>query len=320
MAAQVRYRVTSSDAWLYLEAGKRRVARVLPGAVVTGGESNGAWEAVTLDGWIFQPSVGAASRPGFDLAVTRSPEENLRATPAGALVARLPLGFLMSKVGEDRRWVHVQRGGWMPTTALEALAAVASERSATPDSQGTPSPGPPPDSATHDSGPARPVHPTPLYRAPEGPQAGVIAQATPIRVLGRAGEWTRVSVEGWVKTADLETAPPGVLDGISAAELRAEPDRYVGQALRWTVQFLAIEQADELRPEMPAGATYLLTRGPMPERGFVYVIVPEAKRGLVASLPPLTVIRVTARVRAGRTHYLGNPVVDLLSLEVQAPP
>jgi len=79
-------------------------------------------------------------------------------------------------------------------------------------------------------------------------------------------------------------------------------------------------KADELRPEMPPGAAYLLARGPLPERGFVYVVVPDAKRSLVASLTPLSVIHVTARERAGRTRYLGNPVVDLLSLEVQSQP
>ena len=94
----------------------------------------------------------------------------------------------------------------------------------------------------------------------------------------------------------------------------------MGQSLKWTLQYIAVQQADELRPEIPPGGTYLLTRGPLPERGFVYVVVPETKRSLVASLTPLNVIQVTARVRAGRSHYLGNPVVDLLSLEVQPTP
>jgi len=40
----------------------------------------------------------------------------------------------------------------------------------------------------------------------------------------------------------------------------------------------------------------------------------------VEGLTPLTVIQVTARVRAGRSRYLGNPVVDLLSLEVESQP
>jgi hypothetical protein len=145
----------------------------------------------------------------------------------------------------------------------------------------------------------------------------MIAPATPMRVLSRSGEWARVQFEGWVKAADLTTPPAGVLVGISAAELRTDPERYVGQTLRWTLQFIAAQKADELHPEIPAGETYLLVRGPLPERGFAYVVVPEAKRPLVEALRPLTVIQVTARVRAGRSRFLGNPVVDLLSLEVQ---
>jgi len=290
---------------------------------VSGGASDSAWQAVTIDGWIFQGSVGSASRPGFDLAVTRAPEENLRATPAGALVAKLPVGFRLTKIGDDRHWVHVSRTGWMTSAVLTPLATVASAGTAAPDSQtqAQPAPAPAPaDSAVRDSGPARLAHRSALYRAPEGPESGVIAQGAPLRVLGRAGEWSRVAVEGWIKTEDLESTPPGVLEGVSAAELRADPDRYVGQQVRWTLQFLAIEQADELRPEMPTGATYLLARGPLPERGFVYVVVPDASRSLVAALPPLAVIRVIARVRAGRARYLGNPVVDLLSVEVQSQP
>jgi hypothetical protein len=313
--------VTTAEAWLYLEAGHKRVARVLAGAVVTGGAIDNGWQPVTLDGWIFQASVGPAPRPGFDLAVTRAPEENLRATPAGALVAKLPVGFLLTHVGEDHRWVHVQRSGWMASADLAPMVAVASAGTAAPDSQ-LPSSAPAnaTDSTAPDSGPARVTHRTALYRAPDGPEAGVIAQATPMQVLGQAGDWSRVSVEGWVKTADLEASQLGVLDGISAAELRAEPDRYVGQTLRWTLQFLAIEQADELRPEMPTGAWYVLARGPLPERGFVYVVVPDAKRAAVAGLPPLTVIQVIARVRVGRTRFLGNPVVDLISFEAQPQP
>src|SRR3989449_11776786 len=65
-------------------------------------------------------------------------------------------------------------------------------------------------------------------------------------------------------------------------------------------EFISLQKADELRPEIPTGATYMLARGPLPERGFVYVIVPEAKRVPLEALTPLAVIEVTARVRAGR--------------------
>jgi hypothetical protein len=324
LGAQARYRVSAEAEWFYQQPGGKRLARVLQGAELAGGETRGDWQAVTLDGWIFLPSVGPTARAGFDLAVTRAPEENLRATPAGVLIAKLPQGFALSKVADDHRWVHVQRSGWIQSASLEPVTEVASARSAAPDT-GASEPAPERgagDSASSapDSSRAQPARRTALYRAPEGPAAGSITAATPLRVLSRSGDWTRVQFEGWVKTADLESAPAGVLIGVSAAELRADPQRYVGQTLRWSLQFIAVEKSDELRPEIPTGATYLLARGPLPERGFVYVVVPAPKQILAQALTPLTVIQVTARVRAGRSRYLGNPVVDLMSLEVEAQP
>ena len=45
------------------------------------------------------------------------------------------------------------------------------------------------------------------------------------------------------------------------------------------------------------------------------MIVSENKKASVAALAPLTDIEVTATVRAGKSHYIGNPIVDLLSFE-----
>src|SRR3989454_167493 len=303
-------------------AGKR-LARVALGAVVAGGDIKGEWIGVTLEGWIFGTSVGVTPRAGFDLAVTRAPEENLRAAPGGTIIAKLADGFLLTKLGENGAWVHVERRGWVRRVALEPVV-VANSRTAESDTSragspparrsggaDTPRPAPGPNRAP-------PAPRPPPYPAPDGPPAGTLTPATPLKVLSKSGEWARVQFEGWGQTSDLESAPPGVLVGVSAAELRAEPQRFAGQTLRWTLQFIAVQQADELRPEMPKGAIYFLARGPLPERGFVYVIVPEGKRALVEGLAPLATIQVTARVRAGRSRFLGNPVLDLLSLEPQS--
>src|SRR5438094_900790 len=226
LAAQARYRVTTDGAWFYQEPGGKRLARLARGAVLMGGEGQGDWQVVMLEGWIFTTSVGPTPRAGYDLTVTRAPEENLRSAPAGALIGKLPPGFLLNKVAEGTSgsWIHVTRAGW----AVE---------------------------------------------------------------------------------------PPGVRVGITAAELRTDPQRDAGQVLRWTLQFISTQKADELRPEIPNGATYFLARGPLPERGFVYVVVPEAKRVQLETLTPLATIQVTARVRTGRTRFLGNPVLDMISLE-----
>ncbi|MGH7568966.1 MAG: hypothetical protein ACREL9_08360 [Gemmatimonadales bacterium] len=325
-AAPLRYRITNDGEWFYQEAGGKRLARLARGAIVDGGEAQGEWLRITVEGWIFGTSVGPTPRAGFDLAVTRAPEENLRSAPAGALVAKLAEGFLLVKLSEDGRWVRVKRDGWVRRDALEPVPVVVGARAAAPDtSPGGLPPSPSPRSGVPDTLPAAPPDParmqparqTALYRAPDGPAAGSLDPDTPLRVLSRSGEWTRVQFEGWVKSADLQAAPPGVLVGVSAAELRADPARYEGKVLRWTLQFIGLQQADELRPDIPSGATYFLARGPMPERGFVYVVVPPARLAAVQTLSPLATIQVSGRVRAGRSRFLGHPVVDLLTLESQ---
>src|SRR3989440_11167847 len=128
LAAQARYRITTDGAWFFQEAGGKRLARLARGAQVAGGDARGDWLAVTLEGWIFATSVGPTPRAGFDLAVSRAPEENLRSAPAGALIARLPQGFVLTRVAEGTagRWGHVTRAGWGGKAAGERLAQVAS--------------------------------------------------------------------------------------------------------------------------------------------------------------------------------------------------
>ena len=48
--------------------------------------------------------------------------------------------------------------------------------------------------------------------------------------------------------------------------------------------------------------------------------VPDSKLPAFHALTPLVVMQITARVRNGRSRYLGNPVVELISLEGGATP
>jgi hypothetical protein len=319
-----RYRVNGDNVWFYQEpppAG-RRVARLLRGAVVSGGATRDEWVQVSLDGWIFSSSVGPSPRPDFDLAVTRAPNENLRVTPGGTVVAELAQGFGLKRVGQDSsggggagRWTHVTRDGWVQRAALTVVPdAIAGRTGSAGDTALSPGLGARGEPGI-DSSRAQPTRMTTLYRAPDGPEAGTVAAETPLRVISRNGEWARVQFEGWVKGGELQAAPSGVLVGVTAAELRAEPQRYVGQVLRWRLEFIAVQKSDDLRPDIPSGATYVLARGPLPERGFVYVIVPEAKLAAVRALAPLAPMQIIARVRSGRSRYLGNPIVELITLE-----
>src|SRR3989475_11482486 len=130
--AAARYRVATDGEWFYQEVTGKRLARLALGDVVAGGEIKGEWIGVTLEGWIFGTSVGVTPRAGFDLAVTRAPEENLRAAPGGTIIAKLAEGFLLTKLGENGPWVHAARAGWVKRVALEPVV-VANSRTADSD-------------------------------------------------------------------------------------------------------------------------------------------------------------------------------------------
>jgi hypothetical protein len=93
--------------------------------------------------------------------------------------------------------------------------------------------------------------------------------------------------------------------------LRTEQDKLVGQSVTWRLQFLAVQRADELRPELPAGQPYLLTRGPLPEVGFVYVAVSADQMPRFRSMSPLDEFVARGRIRASRTRHLPTPVIEL---------
>jgi hypothetical protein len=155
---------------------------------------------------------------------------------------------------------------------------------------------------------------TGLSRAPDSTPYATLQPGVAGRVLGRSGEWVRVQLDGWVREADLKPADNGVLRDVSAEEVRSSPERFVGQPLEWRLQLIAVQTADELRPEIPAGRPYLLTRGPLPEPGFVYVTLPDSMVPRFKALAPLQELTLWLTLTAPRTRYLATPVADLVSV------
>jgi hypothetical protein len=321
-------------------------------ATVSRGKVQNDWAEVTITGWIIRSSVSPTTREGFDLSVTPSDGENVRAEPKGSVVARLKRGALLHKIGSRGGWFHVKRTGWVPRRSLEApietgalgqrqnpTAPRSSTRSQSPTNRkstpaappSAPSPANPAPPSGSQLATARGAQPSeagssgygdrfevarsaPISAAPEGNQLGTIELGADARVLGKAGNWVRVQIEGWMHEADLKPSGGGALTGVSAAEVRADPQRFVGQMVEWRVQFIAIQQADELRPELPIGQPFLLTRGPLPEPGFVYVILPRAQATQFQSLPPLQELVLRVTIKAPRTKYLATPVVELVGV------
>src|SRR5712692_7745566 len=122
LSAQAGARVTSQGEWFYQAAAGRRLAQLEVGAAVQTGAVQGDWTAVTLDGWIIKTSLGPTAISGFDVAVSHQPSENLRATPACAVIAHLAAGFALDTIAGQDRWVHARRSGWVKTSALSGIA------------------------------------------------------------------------------------------------------------------------------------------------------------------------------------------------------
>jgi hypothetical protein len=66
---------------------------------------------------------------------------------------------------------------------------------------------------------------------------------------------------------------------------------------------------------MAAGQRYALARGPIPEAGFVYLLLTPAQATALEGLTPLTYLTVVGRVKTARSRYLGNPILELVDYE-----
>jgi hypothetical protein len=305
------------------------------GTPIETGAAKGDWREAAVQGWIFSPSTTPTKRDGYDLIVTSDEGENLRRNPNGPVVGRVREGTLLERVGKQGKWFRVRREGWVPRSAVASRQGQAKPATPTQGQQGaqaqgqqasakpTPAAAAPtkartPPAAAAPTGPVEGVEvsrETGLARAPDSTPYATLQPGIPARVMSRSGEWVRVQLDGWIKEADLKPADNGVLREVSAEEVQKSPARFVGQPLEWRLQLIAVQVADELRPEIPTGHPYLLTRGPLPEPGFVYVTVPDTMVARFRALPPLTELTLRVSLTAARTRYLATPVADLLSVE-----
>jgi hypothetical protein len=295
--AQAPVRLTR-DTRVYKAPGGPSLGLLLSGSEVVPGRVNGSAVEVRLDGWVISSSLGAFDRDGFNIAINKRPNENLRATPNGAAVARLVNGTGFTKTESRDAWTRVRRTVWVDVSAIEQAGGTVI----------TPSAGP---SLAER---AELVLRAPLALTPGGDTVGVVDSGTVARLLTRSGGWTRVQFEAWIPDSTLATAPAGVIVGVSQAEVQANPSRFVGQVVQWKVQFIALQKADELRPEIPVGMMYILTRGPLPEPGFVYVTIPPDQVTQFEQMPALKELTVRGTIRSATTKYLPTPVVELISL------
>lgn len=329
LAAQQRRAVSPTS--IHATPGGVLLARLAERTTLATGSARTGWREATLDGWVATSLLRADRRNGFDVSVTGT-DVRLRTAPDGDPIALLEKGMLLDRVATRGRWTHVRRRAWVRSSAVAvgptntaqaprpATAPTDTTRPAGRDSQ--------PDSAAayvpmQAQAPVTPgadaeimeaARAATLHAVPEGPRSGSFDPGTPVAIVGRAGDWVRVRAEGWVREAELKPTTGGPLVGVTAAEVRANPERYVGQTVEWRVQYVSTAIADELRPEMPPGQPYILARGPLPEPGFVYIMVTPEEVAQISAFPALTELTVRATVRAARTRFLATPVIQLRTL------
>jgi hypothetical protein len=132
--------------------------------------------------------------------------------------------------------------------------------------------------------------------------------------VARERGWVRVQIEGWVRESELMAADTSVRASLSAADLRADPERTRGQIVRWDVQVLSYQLADPLRRDLGRDEPYLLARGPGNENAILYLAVPPSLVESARTLPALSRVSIIARVRTGRSEPAGVPVLEVQSL------
>jgi hypothetical protein len=272
------------------DPGTQSLGTLLPGASVIAGRTQATAVEVTIEGWMPSASLVTRRRDSFDVATRKRPSENLRDRPDGAPTARVVPNVGFTRVETRGAWSRVRRTAWIDQKAIPAQ-------------------GPP-------AGPDRVevIRKAALAIQPEGPAIGSVDSGAGARVLARSAGWTKLQLEIWLPDSALRSTDTRVLRGLSQSEVRANPARYVGQLVEWRVQFIAVEKADELRPEIPEGQSYLLTRGPLPEPGFVYVVVPSSRVSQFQALPALKELVIRGTIRSATTKYLPTPVLDLVEV------
>ena len=295
------------------------IASISPGTRVTTGGASGSDTQVTFEGWVDASRLGPR-RDSFPATVSGRLTLRVRAQASqrAAIVAVLQPGTGLFTLSRQGTWTRVRRTAWAPTAAVQRAAAGAltaagrAARTATPP---TAAAGPAARAGTAvattgvvGSAGAR------LRDLPVGRVFGGLTPGSAVEVLGRQSGWVRVRADGWIADKDLGGADSLAPPGVRAADLRADPQGMKGRVVQWDVEILSLQIADPLRVELGRDEPYLLARGPGDENVVLYLAVPGNLLVEARGLPPLSKVRITARVRSGRSEPAGTPILDLLSI------
>jgi hypothetical protein len=337
LAARAQTTVKTATA-LRADPDGRLLATLRPGTPVSPVTTKGSWTRIALEGYLHKSVVGG-KRDTFAISAGED-GTHLRATASltGKILASLEEGMGLTRVSGHGDWIRVRRLAWVRSSALErpsepprvaarskAKAAPSAPAKARPSATANPADAADTTTVAEANGeadttsspanaPLSVERRTELRLSPEGTAVAALDSNARVTTLARERGWVRVRVEGWVRATDLVPADTSVLTAVSAADLRAEPDKFRGQTVRWQVQKIALLTADPLRRGMAPDEPYLLARGPGNESSLLYLALPPSLVDQARRIDPLATLIVTARVRSGRSEPSGVPLLDVESL------
>jgi hypothetical protein len=102
---------------------------------------------------------------------------------------------------------------------------------------------------------------------------------------------------------------------VEPTQMAEDPEAHAGRVVQWSLVFISLERAEEVRTDFFEGEPFLLTRFGNGDGPFVYVAVPPDHLEEVQGLVPLERVEVTGRVRTGASALTGVPIIDLVSVE-----
>lgn len=289
----------------------RLLGRLERGAALERLGGRSGWARVGVRGWMWSASL---ERAGNAWRVV--PEsENLRAGPGGRVLGQLVRGVVVQRIGGEGRWLEIELVGWLPESSISEARAEA-PAAAPPDTVRAPAPPVREPPVAGETVPASAMgtlsRGVDMRNAPEGGTIAPLPAETPVRILESRGGWTRVRVDGWVPSSAVRA---GSLGEVGPDVVAAAPaGTFIGRTVRWTLEHVALQQADPWRPDFEPGEWYDLARVPGVEGRYVYLALPERLVEEFRGMSPFRTLRVEGTVRTGQSALTGSPIVEVTRL------
>jgi hypothetical protein len=304
-------RVSVARAELRWSSTGRRLGWLDRGATLARLGGRSGWARVGVRGWMWSASLERAG----DAWRVAPRTENLRVAPNGRVLGQLVEGVGVRRVGEEGRWFEIELVGWLPESSVtrnEAPTALAPADTVRPPVATRPSAEPQADEAVAASAMGSLSRGVEMRNAPEGGKVAELPGETPVRVLESRGGWTHVRVDGWVPSSAVRA---GAIDDVGPDVVAAAPaGTFSGRTVRWTLEHVALQQADPWRPDFEPGEWYDLARVPGIEGRYVYLALPEGLVEEFRGMSPFRTLRVEGTVRTGSSALTGTPIVQVTRL------